>query len=178
MGRLAIFLDGGYIDASFPKDLNYTNLVDYITVQTKQELLRTYLYHCLPLVDPESSEDTLRRLDGKKRLFFALDHTPRFVVRLGRLVRRGDTFLQKGVDIQLGLDMAALAYRGAVTDIALVSGDGDFPPALEAVKELGVLTWVFYKEGTISVELLRAADEAVPLGNWYATQVGESNGGK
>ena len=175
MGRLAIFLDGGYVDASFPRNLNYGRLVEHIRDVTNQDLLRSYLYHCLPPVGP--SVEVRRKYEGKKRLFYALERTPRFVVRLGQLVWQGTAFVQKGVDLRLGLDLAFLADRSVVTDIALVSGDGDLAPALEFARNLAVVTWVFHS-GSLAESLRKTADEVVDLGDWYLTQEGGDGNGE
>lgn len=45
---------------------------------------------------------------------------------------------QKGVDMRIGLDMAALALKGQVDTIVLVTGDSDFVPAAKLVRREGV----------------------------------------
>lgn len=45
---------------------------------------------------------------------------------------------QKGVDMRLGLDIAALAYRRQVNQIVLVSGDADFVPAAKLARREGI----------------------------------------
>lgn len=45
---------------------------------------------------------------------------------------------QKGVDMKLGLDLAALAYRRLVDQIILVTGDSDFVPAAKVARREGI----------------------------------------
>lgn len=45
---------------------------------------------------------------------------------------------QKGVDMRLGLDIAALAYKRQVNQIVLVSGDADFVPAAKLARREGI----------------------------------------
>ena len=40
---------------------------------------------------------------------------------------------QKGVDMRIGLDIAALSYKRLVDRIILISGDSDFVPALPQI---------------------------------------------
>jgi len=47
-------------------------------------------------------------------------------------------FRQKGVDMRLGLDIAALAYKQQVNQIVLVSGDADFVPAAKLARREGI----------------------------------------
>ena len=45
---------------------------------------------------------------------------------------------QKGVDIKIGIDIAALAYKRLVEQIILVSGDCDFVPAAKETRREGI----------------------------------------
>ncbi|MDT8399224.1 MAG: NYN domain-containing protein [Pseudomonadales bacterium] len=45
---------------------------------------------------------------------------------------------QKGVDMKIGLDIAALALKQQVKQIVLISGDGDFVPASKLARREGI----------------------------------------
>lgn len=45
---------------------------------------------------------------------------------------------QKGVDMKIGLDIAALAFKKMVSQIVLVSGDSDFVPAAKLARREGI----------------------------------------
>jgi len=45
---------------------------------------------------------------------------------------------QKGVDMKIGLDIAALAYKKQVDQIVLISGDSDFVPAAKLARREGI----------------------------------------
>ena len=44
-------------------------------------------------------------------------------------------FVQKGVDMRIGLDIASLAYKEQVNQIVLIAGDSDFIPAASMHEE-------------------------------------------
>ena len=46
--------------------------------------------------------------------------------------------VQKGVDMKLGIDIASLAIKRMVARIVLVSGDGDFVPAVKLARREGM----------------------------------------
>lgn len=46
--------------------------------------------------------------------------------------------VQKGVDMRLGLDVAAMAFKRQVNQIILVAGDGDFVPAAKLARREGI----------------------------------------
>ncbi len=72
---------------------------------------------------------------------------------------------QKQVDILLALDMYRLAATGKVDMAILISGDGDFVPALQAVKDQGVLTKLVHIAGTgVENELKLVADTHLEIG--------------
>jgi len=45
---------------------------------------------------------------------------------------------QKGVDMKIGLDIAALAYKKSVDQIILIAGDSDFVPAAKLARREGI----------------------------------------
>ncbi len=45
---------------------------------------------------------------------------------------------QKGVDMKIGVDIASLAYKKAVDQIVLISGDSDFVPAAKLARREGI----------------------------------------
>jgi len=46
-------------------------------------------------------------------------------------------FAVKGDDIHLGIDMVSFAYEDLYDTAILVSGDGDFAPAVKRIQKLG-----------------------------------------
>ena len=45
---------------------------------------------------------------------------------------------QKGVDMHIGLDIAAMAFKKQVDQVILVSGDSDFVPAAKLARREGI----------------------------------------
>ncbi len=57
-----------------------------------------------------------------------------------RKIKRADKtyeFAVKGDDIHLATDMISFAYENTYDTVILVSGDGDFVPAIKKVQKLG-----------------------------------------
>jgi len=148
MGRTAVFIDGAYVDYVLKHEfgcasIDYAKLVDEIAQGT--ELLRTYYYHCLPYQSSPATLEERERFSRKEKFFAALRRLPRFEVRLGKLEYRGvnqqgePIFEQKRVDILLGVDLAVLSAKRAISDAILVTGDSDLLPAIACAKDEGVL---------------------------------------
>lgn len=183
MARLAIFIDGGYLDAiaedEFSTRVDLGKLSEEIrsivSSRTPEEvdLLRTFYYDCLPYQSSSPTNEERLRFGRKRSFFDALQRLSRFSVREGRLAFRGHyangapIFQQKRIDLLLGLDFALLSGKRQITHVAVVTGDSDLIPAFQVAKEEGVSVWLFHgprvskKDGqsTYAIELWQEADE-------------------
>ncbi|MBJ7613571.1 MAG: NYN domain-containing protein [Candidatus Dormibacteraeota bacterium] len=165
--RVAVFVDGSNFYHACRENLGRTgvDLGAFSTwlVGVDRSLVRTYYYNCpLPPDEPE------QKRTAQQRFFGALARAPYLEVRLGRLsptdvycpacgttVRR---YVEKGVDMRIGVDMLSLASRGLFDVAVLVSGDGDLAEAVRAVKELGKHVELAALPKGRSWELVQAAD--------------------
>ena len=135
MKRVMIFIDGSNFYHGMRDILGKVN-VDYKKFISKlvgnRYLVRAYYY--TPIIDKEEAEE---QFHSQHRFITYLSDIPYVQVKFGKLVRQGEALVEKSIDVRLAVDMvhyAALDYY----DIAiLISGDGDFIPAVETVKELG-----------------------------------------
>jgi uncharacterized LabA/DUF88 family protein len=176
MGTCAAFLDAAYIEKVLMHEhpgswIDYGKLAREMV--PKDELLRAHYYHCLPYQSNPPTVEEKERYDKKRRFTDALDYVPRFSVRLGELALVGieatgkKIFQQKRVDLMLGVDMALLAGKGKITAVALFTGDSDTIPAVQAVKQEGVVVtlWHGSLKGPCSPsrELFKLCDERMEL---------------
>lgn len=153
MGRTAVFIDGGYI-AALARDnlggvrLDFEKLVDHVIGHS--ELLRAYYYDCAPYQSNPPTDEEKARVRAKQSFFSALSRLPRFQLRQGKLEHRGTRddgrplFVQKRVDLMLGVDMVQLAATRQIDKACLIAGDSDFVPAIEMVKQHGVLVSLWH----------------------------------
>ena len=119
-----------------------------------RSLLRVYYYNVLrdPNRNPQSYQD-------QQKFLSALDNTSFLEVRLGRSKMRGDVTVEKGVDIMLATDLLRMAWNDHYDVAILVSGDGDFAYAIQAVKDMGKHVIVAAFPSNLSPELLKIADD-------------------
>jgi uncharacterized LabA/DUF88 family protein len=169
MSRTAIFIDGAYLDFTL-RDEFQSARIDYSELALKLaggvDLLRTYYYHCLPYQPANPIPEEAQRFGAAQHFFAMLHRLPRFEVRLGVLAFRGrdekeqPIFVQKQVDILLGVDLVLLAAKHQITHATILAGDSDFLPAVTAAKTEGVLIHLFH--GSVHrphVSLWDACDE-------------------
>lgn len=175
--RCAILLDAGYIEyitrQEFPNiQINYDKLVKEVSGDNL--LFRTFYYNCLPNLDFSTPEDEKNLYEGKMNFFEALKFLPRFEVRLGVLSRYEDqdnnalSFHQKRVDILMVVDMMQLALSKQIDHLIIATGDGDLIPAIQAVKQAGILITLwhgsFRGKAAPNRELFQICDERYELG--------------
>lgn len=186
MSRLAIFIDGGYLDKI--AELEFGMFVDFakisgeirsIVAKTAPdiEILRTFYYHCLPYQSNPPTPTEALRFSKKQGFLNSLSSLPRFEVRTGRLAFKGldahgePIFQQKRLDLLLGLDLALLSGKRQISHVVILAGDSDLLPAFKVAKDEGLLVWLFHGprhsrlDGTCTYaqELWDAADERFEL---------------
>lgn len=174
MGRVAIFIEGGYLDEVLRKEflmarIDYGKLTKVLAAN--DDLLRTYYYHCMPYQSSPSTPDEAKRFGSMQKFLSRLSRLDRFQVRLGKLAYRGSDaqgnriFIQKRVDILLGVDLVLLSAKHAIERAVLLVGDSDFLPAVEAAKDEGILVHL-YHGGTQNPphrDLWEAADDRTQI---------------
>jgi len=175
MRRVAVFIDGAYLDHVLEgkrqgKRISYERLIQEIVSKagSDREIIRIYYYHCLPYQDSAPTSEQSQRFSKAQGFFRALQRTPRFEVRRGRLAYRGldsegkPIFEQKQIDLLLGVDLMLHALKGTVDEIFLVAGDSDFVPAIRAVKSEGILVYLVHGANPHD-DLLDEADERIEI---------------
>jgi uncharacterized LabA/DUF88 family protein len=155
MGRIAIFIDAAYLQSTLKAEFASPR-IDFQKLVTRiaggREILRSYYYDCEPYQSDPPTEQEKERFGKVQRFHYTLDKLPRFQVRLGKLAFRGHgadgrpIFQQKRVDIQMGVDLVLLAAKHQISDAAILAGDSDFLPAIDAAKPEGVVMHLFHGE--------------------------------
>lgn len=181
MGKVAIFIDGGY----FSKVISgtYANTkIDFSRLSGELSnhipILRTYYYNCMPYRGKAPSQAENIRYQNMQRFVNSLEMLDRYEVRLGKLEYRGrkadgtPIFQQKRVDILLGCDLVLLAAKQRIEKAVLITGDSDFIPAIEVAKNEGVEIELYYGPNDLPHDsLTRIADERKVLTQEFIDKV-------
>lgn len=169
--KVAVFIDGGYfskvrLHLGFDQvRLNYATLSNKLCVGC--ERFRTYYYDCMPYKGETPSAEDEERYKNKQRFIESLRDLDRFEIRLGHLIKLGPSeFRQKGVDIQLAIDLTRLSWRDKIGKAVLVTSDTDFIPAIQEAKNAGVTTTLAHCPSMtkpVSRALYQICDERITL---------------
>ncbi len=195
MAKLAIFVDGAHLDFLLRDEfgrahIDYALFAEAIRAEVGAksaepvDLLRTYYYHCLPHQSSSPTTEESERYGRMRRFVDALDKLPRFKFRQGRLAPRGvdaigvPQFVQKRIDLMLGIDLALLSGKHQISHAALVGGDSDFMPAIEAGQAEGVSMWLIHgptvaRDGrsTYHKDLWNLADERFEITQGFIDKI-------
>ncbi|NLI16599.1 MAG: NYN domain-containing protein [candidate division Zixibacteria bacterium] len=170
--RVMIFIDGNNLYHSLKHVVGKTNL-DFEKFSAKlannRHLIRTYYYNA-PL-NKEDDEDKHRM---QQSFFDSLDTVPYLTKKFGRLEKRivrqtlpdgtfisAPTYVEKGVDTLIVIDMLTFGYKDTYDTAILVSGDEDFAIVVEKIKELGKHVEVANLGGSFA--LRQAADKYIMI---------------
>ena len=155
--RVAIFIDGSNLYHSLEEncgryDLNFHAFSRKLA--RGRTMFRTYYYNVLQ--DPERNPQGYQ---DQQKFLTALHNTPYLEVRLGGSKLRGAATVQKGVDIMIATDLLRFAWDDRYDVAVLVSGDGDFSYAVQAVKDMGKHVEVAAFPANLSSELVSVSDD-------------------
>ena len=140
--RVAIFIDGSNFYHSVKDTFNFhDNQIDFamlIEILRKSRLLIGVYYYNASL-DRGYNEEIYWK---QQKFFDELRRIPGFHVipcRMRKMKKPDGSyeFAVKGDDIHLATDLISFAYENTYDTAILVSGDGDFVPAIKKVQKLG-----------------------------------------
>jgi len=149
--NVAVFVDVAnifYAAKAAGVDIDYVTLLKSATAG--RDFVRAYAYTGL---DPDNENQ-------KNFHSFLARHGFRVVSKDIR--KYGDGKVKANLDIELVVDLMKTARN---LDVAVVvSGDGDFAPAIRAVQEMGVRVEVISFRGNTSSDLMEVADQFTDIG--------------
>ena len=138
MNRLMIFADAEYVIQSFRKikgknrvqleDINWPEIIKWVAGD--RNLIRCY-YYSARLDKEENSKTYEKQTEFLTNLKMNNDYLE---LRLGKLVKMGNNWIQKGCDVMIALDMVTKAFKDHYDIAALIAGDSDFFSLIKDVK--------------------------------------------
>lgn len=122
-------------------NFNFRKFTEKITLKYKNVSTTYYI----GAVRTKSDSHT-KRLHAKQQKLFQYLSSQNVRYSLGYLLESNGVMHEKGVDIQIAVDMLINTYENKINRIFLVSSDTDLIPAIKQVQKLGKqITYVGFK---------------------------------
>lgn len=137
--RCIVFIDGSNLYFKL-KDLKLHNLLnfnfsDFAKKLTGKDKLADFVYY-VGKIRTDGSEKTKQLFDNQQKLIAHLKkHKCKY--SFGYLSKSGGVFHEKGVDVNIAVDMLVATYENTCDRIILVSSDTDLLPAIKKAREKG-----------------------------------------
>lgn len=166
--RAMVFIDGSnlyhiikhLVPKKKPSDFSFEKFTKKIVGNKK--LVRVYYYNC-----PLDISKNFDAYGSQQKFFEKLKKIQNFKLVLCRMQKveiNGKVAYQaKEDDIHLAVDMVKLAYNNAYDTAILISSDGNFVPAVQAVKETGKNIENIGFENKFSYHLQQECDRFIKL---------------
>ena len=111
-------------------DFNFSNFIKKLTGENKT-LKSTYY---IGRIRTDGTKKTQTMFDSQRKLFAHLNKH-KIGYSLGYLLKSDDKFHEKGVDVQIAVDMVKGAIKNEFDVCYLISSDTDLLPAIKIAKE-------------------------------------------
>ena len=136
--------------------INYYRLARLLAHNRK--IIRIFFYTALV-----NSKDNPTKYATQDRFLIKIREMPFCTIRAARAMRRGETYVEKGVDVMLAVDLLKLARLNSYDTAILLSGDGDFVEAVKDVQEMGKRVELAYYTFNQSMMLRAICDEFIEI---------------
>lgn len=142
--RTIVYIDGSNFYHKLRSDkLNFSNLIkfDYRGfskwLAREREIVSCFYY--IGVVRAEVNDAKSQSLRREQQKLFSHLTSPQqdFVIKRGYLMESDGKYHEKGVDVNLAVDLLVGAYENLYDVAILVSSDTDLIPAIKKVKHLG-----------------------------------------
>jgi len=172
MKRVVLFIDGSnfyyglksiYKNSKSLSEFNFRKLG--VILSEDRELKNVFYYNA-----PLDFNNNPEKYAKQQRFFEKIRKTEKVILKLSRLQKRkikGTTdrfyYVVKGDDIHIAAEMVKEAYENSFDTAILVSGDGDFVPAIKIVQNIDKkVENAYFKQG-MSWELKQNCNKSVRL---------------
>ena len=137
--RCVILIDGGNFYFKL-KDLELHNLLEFDFSGFARMLAREYrivrTVYYIGKIRTDNTLKTLKLHNNQQKLFAHLGKQGVYY-SLGYLLKSDGVFHEKGVDVNIAVDILVAVYENLADRIILVSSDTDLLPAVKKAKEKG-----------------------------------------
>lgn len=142
--RVAIYLDGSnFYFKMRSRPMNFDNLTkfDYrgmaAWLSQKREMLSCRYYVGVVRAEEKNQKGQELRKEQQKLFSHLLSQKQNFTIKKGYIMEHDGVYHEKGVDVQLAIDLLIGAYEDYYDTAIVISSDTDLMPAIKKIRSLG-----------------------------------------
>ncbi len=160
--KCIVLLDGSNFYFKL-KDLGFHNLLNFdfqgfVKYLSRSNKLESSTYY-IGRVRQDGSKKSEKMLSDQQKLLSVLKRS-KIKYSLGYLLKSGKNYHEKGVDVQIAVDMLVATYENTCDRVILVSSDTDLAPAIkQAQKKQRIIEYVGFSHKP-SVAMVRFCAES------------------
>lgn len=159
-------IDGGNLYRKLKElDLSKLSEFDYFGLATKlnngDKNLQCIYY--VGQIREEPNNPKSNELKSNQDRLFANLKKQKILVKTGYILKSGDKYQEKGVDVQLAVDICMKAVRNEYQKLILISSDTDLIPAVKEARSLGKKVEYVGFDSRPSFALIRFSDSRTLL---------------
>ena len=147
---------------------------------TDESLIRTYAYtgeyppHLLKKMYNETRQENYKkRMLAQQKFFEKIKYFNYFELKTLPLKYEDGKIFQKGVDVQIAVDMVHHAFKNNYDVAIICSGDIDLKEAVKLIKSLGKKVIIMSHQQLASKELVKEADVFIDIEKFNKEQLDE-----
>lgn len=139
--KVFVVIDGGnfyrklinkQIGCLHPGNFDYLGFVKHLA--GKERIVKIIYY--VGQVREETGNEKSKELKRKQDKFLAHLENLGIMVKRGYILKSEDTYQEKGVDVQIAVDICMMAVRNEYDHLILISSDTDLIPAIKEARKL------------------------------------------
>lgn len=137
-------------------DFSYINLIKKLTNKNNFDVIY-YVGEIKKVKNDKKSE----KLYASQQKFFKSLQKQKIQIKLGYLLKIGERYHEKGVDVEIAIDMTKSAIKNTYDEFYLLSSDSDLVPAIKTAREEGKKVIYVGFENNISEALTRNCNKTI-----------------
>lgn len=138
--RVAIYIDGSNLyhklkDISIPNKTYFDYRKLCLKLARDRKIISCRYY--IGVIRAKEDDEIGQKLRREQQKLFAHLTKQNFTIKRGYLMNAGGIYHEKGVDVQIAVDMLIGAYEDLYDTAILLSSDTDLIPAIKKIKYMG-----------------------------------------
>lgn len=135
MEKVYVYIDGGNLYWNLKEmgaagmNFDFKSFIDSFVRERELAGVRYYVGQ----IHPEDGNEQSQKLHRLQQVLFSKLKKLGFYIVRGKLKKSGNNYVEKGVDVRIGIDLVEGSYENRYDTAILITSDADLSPAIQMV---------------------------------------------